>query len=372
MKTGFAMVMEEPQKPLVKKEFPLPTPKEGELLVEVVQTNICGSDLHLFKGEMAPGFPKDVILGHEMAARVVEIGPGAETDSNGTPLKPGDEIAFRYFEPCMHCGSCARGRYNQCLTSLASVLRPASVAPHFVGGFATHYLVTRNRTRFKLPEGVSAKLAAGATCALSQVLYGITKADLKPLESVVIQGCGGLGLYAVALAKHLGAHPVIAIDMHPSRLEAAKSFGADFVVNASEITEPKERTKAVMDLTQGWGGDLVIEVVGRASVIPEGLRMLARGGRYLEMGSIVPRDYAKVDASILVGANQSIIGVSLYDDATLLKALEFLKHTTAPVEKLVGQSFSLEQANDALQRADALSKQAVNVSRVAICPHLED
>jgi len=369
METGKLMVMKEPLKPLEIVEYELPEPKENELLVEIVQTNICGSDLHLYRGEMAPpGMLKNVVLGHEMSGRIAKIGPGAELDSAGNHLEIGDELVYRYFEPCYACPSCAKGRYNMCLTSLASVLRPSDKAPHFVGGFATHYLITSRRTRFKLPSGVNGQLAAGATCALSQIIYGISKTRLEPQESVVVQGCGGLGLYSIAYAKASGAYPIIAIDFIDARLELAKEFGADYVISGKEIPDPKERTRQVMRLTSGWGGDLVIDVVGRAIVIQEGLRMLSRGGRYLEMGSIVPRDFAKVDASILVGANQSIIGVSLYDDESLFKSLGFLAQTKAPVQKLVGQSFKLEDANDALEAADALVKEGISVGRVAIRP----
>ncbi len=361
-------VMVEPGKPLELVEVPYVEPGPGELLVEVIQANICGSDLHLWRGEMAEGFPRDCVLGHEMAGRIVDVGEGASRDSAGQPLSVGDAIAYRYYEPCGHCRSCARGLYHHCPVSLASVLRPASKAPRLVGAFATHYLVTAGRSRFKLPPACTPEVAAGANCALSQVIQGFHEVGLRSDETVIVQGCGGLGLYAIAVAKSWGAPNVIAIDRIQSRLELARAFGADSVIDAGSVEDPRARTKQVMELTFGWGGDVVVEVVGRAAVIPEGIRMLARGGRYLELGSIVPRDTVSIDASILVGYNRSIVGVSLYQDRSLMEALDFLAGTDAPVKTLVGQTYPLEQVNEALQAADALQREGVSVGRVGISP----
>ncbi|MCL4423085.1 MAG: zinc-binding dehydrogenase [Actinobacteria bacterium] len=361
-------VMPEPGKPLELLEVPYVEPGPGELVVEVIQANICGSDLHLWRGEMAQGFPRDCVLGHEMVGRIVDIGEEASSDSAGKPLAVGDTITYRYYEPCGHCLSCARGLYHHCPGSLASVLRPASKAPRLVGAFATHYLVTAGRSRFKLPDECTPGIAAGANCALSQVIQGFHEVGLRSDEIVVVQGCGGLGLYAIAVAKSWGASYVIAIDRSQARCDLARAFGADSVIDAGSVQDPKERTKEVMELTSGWGGDVVVEVVGRASVVPEGIRMVARGGRYLELGSIVPRDTVSIDISILVGYNRSILGVSLYQDRSLMEALDFLAKTEAPVHTLVGKTYPLEEVNEALKAADALQHEGLSVGRVGITP----
>jgi D-arabinose 1-dehydrogenase-like Zn-dependent alcohol dehydrogenase len=362
--------MPEPRAPFELVEVPLPEPGPGEVLVEIVQTNVCGSDVHLWRGEIAPGFPRDVVLGHEMAGHVAALGPGAERDSAGRPLAVGDPITFRYYEPCGRCRSCARGLPRACAGSLASVLRPASLPPRLVGGFATHYLVTAGRSRFRLPDGVSPQVAAGANCALAQVVQGFREARLEPGETVVVQGCGGLGLYATAVAKARGARLVVAIDRIAARAELARRFGADVAIDASALDDPRERTRAVLEATGGEGGDVVVDVVGRAAVIAEGIRMLAPAGRYVEMGSIVPRDDAVVDASILVGGNRSIIGVALYDDRSLLEALDFLATTSAPVDELVGATFGLDELDRALQAASALDGGAPTVGRIGVRPGL--
>ena len=105
-------------------------------------------------------------------------------------------------------------------------------------------------------------------------------------DDVVVQGAGGLGLYAVAVAKARGARQVIAVDGVRDRLELATAFGADHVIDLTELTEVKQRVKRVRELTDGKGGDVVVEVVGHPSAIDEGLKMLAQYGRYVEMGNI--------------------------------------------------------------------------------------
>lgn len=361
-------VMVEPGKPFELRDVPLPDPGPGELLVEVAQANICGSDLHMWRGEIVPELLRDVVLGHEFVGRVVAAGPGADRDSAGRPVGEGDGVAFRYFFPCGRCPACTRGHANHCPGSLASVLRPASQPPHVVGGFAGHYLVTAGQSRFRLPEGLAPEVAAGANCALAQVVHALDVAGLRAGEAVAVQGCGGLGLYAIAVAKGRGADPVIALDLHRARLELAERFGADHAVSAADVGDPRQRTQAVLDLTGGWGADIVVEVVGRASVIPEGLRMLAIGGRYLELGSIVPRDEARVDASMLVGGNRSILGVALYPDWALLEALRFLARGQAPFEELVGATFALDEIDAAFEAAEHLGREGVSVARVGIRP----
>jgi D-arabinose 1-dehydrogenase-like Zn-dependent alcohol dehydrogenase len=353
-RAGVVAVMPKPGAPFEYREYPLPDPGPGEVLVAISQTNVCGSDLHMWRGELSSEFPQDVVLGHEMAGVVERIGHGAERDSRGAKLSEGDPVVWRYFEPCLSCPVCARGHYRMCAGSLFSVLRPASFPPHFVGGFSTHYLITGARTRFKLPDGLAAQDGAAAACALAQVVEGYEQAGLRPGESVVVQGAGGLGLFAVAMAKYAGAGAVVAIDLHQARLERAKELGADHVVDASAVADKRERTAAVRQLLGGEGADVVVDVVGRAEVIEEGIRMLARGGRYLEMGSIVPRDYAKLDASILVGENLSIVGVSLYSDASLYKAAQALA-LHQPLRRVVDVTMPLSKLEEAFVAAEALA-----------------
>ena len=116
----------------------------------------------------------------------------------------------------------------------------------------------------------------------------ISLATARAGQSLVVQGAGGLGINAVAVARDMGADTIIVVDRLASRLALAKSFGADHTVDASEIASVDQRVEAVKALTGGFGADVVADFVGYADVIPEGLRMLRGGGCYLEVGSISP------------------------------------------------------------------------------------
>ena len=139
---------------------------------------------------------------------------------------------------------------------------------------------------YTVPDSVSDDIAAGANCALSQVMYGLERVDLQLGETVVVQGAGALGLYAVAVAKARGASTVIAVDGVPERLQLATAFGADAVIDITELTAERDRVKRVRSLTDGQGADVVVEVVGYPAAIDEGLKMLAQFGRYVEIGNI--------------------------------------------------------------------------------------
>jgi threonine dehydrogenase-like Zn-dependent dehydrogenase len=194
-----------------------------------------------------------------------------------------------------------------------------------VGGYGDYFLLPAGAVVYTVPDAVSDDIAAGANCALSQVMYGLERVDQTLGEFVVVQGAGALGLYAVAVAKARGAARVIAIDGVPERLELAAAFGADSVIDITETPTAKERIKAVRRLTDGQGGDVVVEVVGHPSAIEEGLQMLGQFGRYVEIGNINYGKTFEFDPSRFVFGNKTMVGVSLYDPAVLARALTFLE-----------------------------------------------
>jgi len=373
MPTARAAVFVAPRQPLELREYPVPEPQPDEILVQITQTNVCGSDLHLWRGDMTPaaaGLPP-IILGHEMTGRAVKLGRNARSDSLGAPLAEGDRLVWMYYTPCRRCRPCLRGLPHACLSSLVSVMRPCEEPPHFVGGFADYYVLNVRQGLFKLPAALADDEAAGANCALSQVIFGLERVGLSFGDTVVIQGAGGLGLYATAVAHEMGAETVVVIDTIAARLELARALGADATIDVTEITDARARTQRVLELTGGWGADVVVEVVGIPDVVPEGIRMLARGGRYLLMGSVAPKQTYREDPSILIGPNRSIIGVSLYPPRTLKQAIDFLarSRTRLPLSRIASQVFPLDAINDAFAAADAFAQGKQQVARVGVRPH---
>jgi threonine dehydrogenase-like Zn-dependent dehydrogenase len=236
-----------------------------------------------------------------------------------------------------------------------AVVSPVDEFPHFTGVYAEYYYARPNQTVFKVPDNVTDDMAAPANCALSQVIYGLEKVGLSFGETIAIQGAGGLGLYATAVAKDMGAAKVIVIDGIDERLQLAKAFGADELIDIREVTTPTERWLKVKELTDGWGADVVAELVGFPHVVQEGLDMLGNGGRYLEIGNISPMMTCELDmASTLVMNNKSIHGVMLYSAWALKKALDFLSRARDryPFDKILSRSYPLEEINEAFENQD--------------------
>src|SRR3954471_13423448 len=209
-------------------DFPVPEPGPGAVVATVSRANVCGSDLHIYKG-LHPTVKKGA-MGHEMVGRVQTLGEGVETDFAGQPLAPGDRISITYFQNCRKCRACRRGQFNLCEHGYRHWVSPPELPPHFHATYATHYYVNPDQYIYKVPDNVPDSVASFANCALSQVAFGAHVAQVTGGETVVIQGAGGLGLSAIAVCKRRGAR-VIVIDGVEYRLEAARAFGADEIVD---------------------------------------------------------------------------------------------------------------------------------------------
>lgn len=348
---------DEPGKPFQIERVTLPEVGPGEILIRVLRANICGSDVHAWHGTFATrglGGQLPTVLGHEMVGAVAALGPGVATDSNGKPLSEGTRVVFPYFYSCHVCRNCLAGRRNACLNLTMAMLSRADQPPYFVGGYGDYYLLPAGAVVYTVPDTVSDEIAAGANCALSQVMYGLERVDLQLGEHVVIQGAGALGLYAIAVAKARGAANIIAIDGIAERLELATAFGADTVIDLNAVTTPKDRAKAVRKHTDGHGADIVVEVVGHPSAIEEGLQMLSQFGRYVEIGNINVGQTFPFDPSRFVFTNKTMVGVSLYDPAVLSRALTFLdRHQhQLPLDRLAAASYPLDDINAAFAAAE--------------------
>jgi D-arabinose 1-dehydrogenase-like Zn-dependent alcohol dehydrogenase len=356
MKKGRAAVFVGANQSMELREYPVPLPEPGAIVIRVMMCNICGSDLHAWHGDFQMtkmGGTLPTILGHEMTGVINQLGEGVNKDSNGEPLSEGDRVIFQYFYPCKKCPNCLKGNTNICLHSNMAMLGNCETSPHFVGGFADYYYLLPNHVIFKVPENLPSEVVTGANCALAQVIYGLQKAHFSFNETIIIQGAGGLGLYTAAVAKHMGAKKVIAIDGVKERLDLIKRFGADETVDLTELQDERSRLRRVRELTDGLGADVVVEVVGKPEVVNEGLNMVALGGRYLEIGNINKGKTFELDPSRIVFGNKSIIGVSLYEPHALKMALDFLEQTVSiyPYQELFAIKFMLADINHAFEMA---------------------
>src|SRR5919109_2556960 len=235
----------------VLREYPVPEVEPGAILVKLTRAGVCGSDLHIWRGEMKDVYgsaPKDLTFGHEMCGRVERLGAGVTTDSNGQPLQEGDRITFAYFFPCGRCRVCLQDELGSCPRK-ARANRVAGTPPYFNNAYGDYYYLRPNHYVFKLPDDITDDMATPVNCALSQVLYGLHRAGLRFGQTVVIQGAGGLGLNAVAVARDMGADKVLVFDRIAERLELAHAFGADHPLSLDNLATPERRVEAVMELT---------------------------------------------------------------------------------------------------------------------------
>jgi threonine dehydrogenase-like Zn-dependent dehydrogenase len=336
---------------LVYREYDLPDPEPGAILAKVRRSNVCGSEVHIWRG-LHPTL-KAVVLGHEMLAEVLELGQGVSTDFAGEPLQLGDRVVCTYFRICRKCRACRSGLPNLCERGYTHWVRHPDEAPHFHGTFATHYYINPDQWVYKVPDSVPDAAAASANCALSQVMYGLDKAGLRAGETLLIQGAGGLGLNAAAVAKERGAR-VIVIEGVRSRLEQARSFGADYLLDMSELDSVEKRVDAVMDLTGGFGADVGIELTGVPAAFSESLRLVRPGGRYVSIGNISPGQLTPFDPGLLTRRGITIFGVIRYQPHYLLESLRFLERNgdRFPFHQLLDAEFKFEEVTDALAKSE--------------------
>jgi threonine dehydrogenase-like Zn-dependent dehydrogenase len=224
------------------------------------------------------------------------------------------------------------------------------VWPHFKGTFGDYFYLYPNHTVFKVPDDLPDELVVGVNCAMAQVTCGWELAGLAVGEQVVIQGAGGLGLYAIAVARERGAGRIIVVDGVSERLEVASMFGADAFVDLRDLPQPEQRIKRVRELTDGWGADVVMELAGFPQVTQEGVQMVGPGGRYVEIGNISPGLTYPADPAHWVVQNITVIGNNHYSRRHLRDALDLLHRTRHkyPFDRIVSHKFPLTEINEVM------------------------
>ncbi len=352
MTTGIVAAMCGPED-LRLKEFEVPEPGPGSVLLKIRRANVCGSDLHIFHYE-SPALRR-AVLGHEFVAEVLALGEGVETDFAGQPVSVGDRVVPVYYLTCRRCPSCLRGEFSLCQNGLREWAAPPEIAPHFRGGFATHYVIHPDQHFYYVPESLPDSLVAGANCGLAQVLFALDRIGLRAGETVVVQGAGGLGLYATAVGRELGAR-VVVVEREPSRLRLATRFGAHDLIDMAALPTPDARIAQVQKLTEGQGADVVLEVTGVAAAFPEALGLVRTGGRVVSMGNINVGAGHEVSLAPgqLTRKNARVQGYLRYDPWYLHRAVQFLMavRDRYPFGELSDRDFSLHQILDALRSGE--------------------
>jgi len=332
------------------REYELPEPAPGQVLMRVTKANVCGSDIHMWEGKH---IFRDHVMGHEMTGVIEALGDDVTTDSGGSPVAVGDRIVPVYYQTCQRCDNCKQGLFNICERGSDFQGAPADRAPHFTGGFATHYVVQPQQYFFKVPDAVPDAVAAGANCGFTQMLYVLDQCGALADRVVVVQGAGGVGLFATAIASIMGAE-VVVVDAVASRLADAARFGATHVVDMTEHPTVEARSQRITELT-GRSVDVVVEAAGVPAAIDEAIRLVRPGGQVVEVGnvSIAEDQAASVLPGLITRKCLTVRGTLRYQPWYLAKALHLLAREghRFPFDSLTDRDYALDETQLALERA---------------------
>ena len=258
-------------KPISLEKMEIPKPRDNDVLVKVKDAGICGSDLHIKRGELDTALIP-MTLGHEGAGIVEEVG------KNVTYPKVGDRVAIHYPIGCGHCRFCLRGYDNRCLSGWVGGT---------IDGTWAEYVRIPAANAIVFSENVDFGEAAICGCAVATPFHGVSQSKIEKGDNVVVFGAGGIGLHSVMWSKFFGAGKILVVDRKNGRLELAKSYGADVTINSS-IDNVMETIKKE---TNGWGADVAIECTGADQYIEQALKAIKLRGSKTNSGTVVSIGY---------------------------------------------------------------------------------
>jgi len=308
----------------------IPEPKDNEALIRVHAVGVCGSDVHFYKvGRIGDFVVKDpLILGHECAGEVIEVG------SNVRTVKSGDRVAVEAGVPCRKCDFCRSGRYNLCssVTFLAT--------PPFHGAYR-EYMTHPEDFLFKLPDNMSFEEGAMLE-PLSVGAYAAERGNVNIRNTVAIIGAGTIGLMTLQAVKARGATDVIVTDLEPFRLDIARKLGATLTINAKE----EDSIKKVLEYTNG-GADVVMEAVGSPQTIQQTIKM-ARPGAIIVWIGMPTTDEIAIRAVEAICKEVDIRGIFRYANA-YRPAIRMVSSGKVDVKSMITTSFPLDKVQEALE-----------------------
>ena len=342
--------------PLLVEEVVLDPPQAGEVMVKLAACAICHSDIHAMEGAWGGTLP--AVYGHEAAGVVTAVGVGV------TLTQPGDHVVVTLIRSCGHCYFCVQGQSHLCETQFALHKESRLHTPDGrsltqgikVAGFAESVVVHESQVvpiPHEIPLESAALLACGVITGLGAV---VNTARVPSGSSVVVIGTGGVGLNSIQGARLSGAQPIVAVDLLPNKLAAAKVFGATHVLNPAE----GDVKAAVLALTHGRGADYVFVTVGSDKAIEQGTALIRRGGTFVMVGMPPSGVKLQVEATDFAYDNQSILGSNMGStrlQVDVPKLVELYQQGRLKLDELVTAQYRLEEINEAItavNRGEAL------------------
>lgn len=325
------------------EEVPTPKASKEEVVIKVGAVGICGSDLKAYEGADMywagedPWMKAPVIPGHEFFGTVVELGEGA-AEKHG--LKIGDRVTTDQINPCGKCRFCETGKYWMCQVHNMYGFQK-DVAE---GAMAEYMKFSSNSKIYKIPEGVTddeASLIEPMACAI----HAVQRASIEFEDVVVLAGAGTLGLCMVQLIKLKTPKKLIVLDLNEKRLEKAKDFGADIVINPVK----EDAFKIVNNLTDGYGCDVYIEATGSPIGVTQGLEMIRKLGRFVEFS--VFGEETTTDWSIIGDKKELDVRGAHLGPYTYPVAIDLFERKLVTAEGILTHTFDLKDFPKALKTA---------------------
>ncbi len=289
-----AAVLRKPMDRFYIEDVETPRPRGSEVLVRVRASGVCHTDLHIWEGHYGPirveerGVRFPLIMGHEIAGEVAEVGDQVEGVSKG------DRVVVYPWIGDGVCKACLTGNENLCVrgTKPLGILRP--------GGYAEYVLVPN--PRYLVKTNADLVKSAPMACAGITAYNAVKKAELSPGDTAMIIGIGGLGHIAIQIARKLYGAQIIAVDIRDEALKLAETLGVDHVINPAKAEIQDE----VKEFTDGVGVDAAIDFVGAADTFSKAISALKRGGRLVVVG--LGGDYTNLVLPLLPLRSIEILG----------------------------------------------------------------
>ncbi len=361
MKTRAAVLyeMQKPRpyatsKPLIIEELDLDPPGEGEILIRIRAAGLCHSDLSTVNGDRPRDMP--MVLGHEAAGEVMELGPGVRD------VKVGDHVILVFVPSCGHCAPCSEGRPALCepgakangagtlISGGVRLKHKGKPVNHHVGvsAFAEYAVVSQNSV-VRIDKTLPFEEAALFGCA---VITGagavINTAQIRAGSTVAIVGLGGVGLMAMLAARVAGCRQIIAIDMIEDKLKLAKQLGATHTVNASA----NDAIQQVKDLT-GGGVEYAFEMASSVKALDLAYRVTRRGGTTVTASLPHPSHTVAIAATQLTAEERTLKGSyvgSCVPSRDIPRFISLYQQGLLPVDRLMSERIALKDINIGFDR----------------------
>ena len=353
-----AAILREVNKPLEVAEVQVAPPKAGEVAVRVASAGVCHSDLHVMHGDLPSQLP--VVIGHEGSGVIEAVGEGV------TVVKPGDHVILVWRAPCGTCFFCQRGQPILCDAGL-KIRQSGRLADgtsrfsqdgreihHFAGVSSfSERTVLPAQSVVPIRKDVALERAALVGCAvMTGVGAVINTAQVRPGDTVVVFGTGGVGLNVVQGAALAGAEKIIAVDLLDNKLAFATQFGATHTINNKD----GEAVAEIKELTDGRGADYAFDAIGNVRVLEQGLEAIRKGGALVCVGMPNYQQQFAFTVFPFIMAEKRIIS-SIYGSCNpwvdFPKLLDLYVAGKLKLDELISREYGIDEVNEAFRALEA-------------------